>query len=139
MGEVKCFDPILLGLSQKESRAVACFLGLAICDALGASTEFTPYKKDRRDLVKSDFEDVKKQIAKGALDSRSGKIGIWTDDCSMALCMADSLLLQGFKFDPVHTRYMFHMWLEHGLGNGGRPHSIGLGGNISISMSEFTK
>jgi hypothetical protein len=32
---------------------------------------------------------------------------------------------------------MFVMWLEHGLNNGGRPYSIGLGGNISISMSEF--
>ena len=31
------------------------------------------------------------------------------------------------------------MWLEHGLNNGGRKFSIGLGGNIAISMSEFTK
>ncbi len=32
---------------------------------------------------------------------------------------------------------MFHMWLEHGLDNGGRKYSIGLGGNIAISMREF--
>lgn len=32
---------------------------------------------------------------------------------------------------------MFHMWLYHGLNNGGRPYSIGLGGNISISTREF--
>ena len=31
------------------------------------------------------------------------------------------------------------MWLSHGLNNGGRPYSIGLGGNISISMHEFEK
>jgi len=73
------------------------------------------------------------------LDTRAGKIGIWTDDCSMALCMADSLLLNDYKFVPTHIRYMFIMWLEHGLNNGGRPHSIGLGGNISISMKEFMK
>ena len=57
----------------------------------------------------------------------------------MALCMADSLLLNDYKFVPTHIRYMFIMWLEHGLNNGGRPHSIGLGGNISISMKEFMK
>lgn len=57
----------------------------------------------------------------------------------MGLAMGYSLLLNNFKFDPVHMRYMFILWLENGLGNGGRPHSIGLGGNISISMGEFMK
>jgi hypothetical protein len=52
----------------------------------------------------------------------------------MGLAMAYSILLNHFKFDPIHMRYMFILWLEQGLGNGGRPHSIGLGGNISISM-----
>ena len=51
--------------------------------------------------------------------------------------MADSLLLNDYQFDPVHFRYMFTLWLRQGLNNGGRPHSIGLGGNISISMDEF--
>ena len=67
--------------------------------------------KERRDLIKNDFHDVEAQIKKGKLDARSDKIGIWTDDCSMALCMADSLLLHNFKFDPIHMRYMFIMWL----------------------------
>ena len=62
---------------------------------------------------------------------------MWTDDASMGLAMAYSLMLKDYKFDAVNTRYMFHLWLEHGLGNGGRDHSIGLGGNISISMREF--
>ena len=57
----------------------------------------------------------------------------------MGLAMAYSLMLNDYKLNPIHTRHMFHMWLEHGLGNGGRAHSIGLGGNISISMSEFAK
>lgn len=29
----------------------------------------------------------------------------------MALCMADSVLLKEYKFDPKHIRYMFTMWL----------------------------
>ena len=57
----------------------------------------------------------------------------------MALCIVDSLLMNKFKFVPKHTRYLFHMWLYHGLNNGGREQSIGLGGNIKISMDEFCK
>lgn len=51
--------------------------------------------------------------------------------------MADSLLLNDYIFNPVHIRYLFTLWLRQGLDNGGRSHSIGLGGNISISMDEF--
>lgn len=32
---------------------------------------------------------------------------------------------------------MFTLWLRHGLNNGEREESIGLGGNIQISMKEF--
>ena len=52
----------------------------------------------------------------------------------MALAIADSLILNSYKFFPEHIRFMFHMWLYHGLNNGGRDFSIGLGGNIKISM-----
>jgi ADP-ribosylglycohydrolase len=85
-------------------------------------------------LIAYDFEDVTRQINKRVLGTRSGRVGIWTDDCSMALSMADSFLLNNYKFNAKHMRYMFHMWLEHGLNNGGRKYSIGLGGNIAISM-----
>lgn len=57
----------------------------------------------------------------------------------MALSLADSLILNNYKHTPKHSRYMYHMWLHHGLNNGGRPYSIGLGGNISISTHQFTK
>lgn len=88
-------------------------------------------------MIKNGFEDIKELIKNKILGSRSGKINIWTDDASMALSLADSVLLCDYVFDPIHIRYMFTMWLEHGLNNGGRPHSIGLGGNISISMEQF--
>lgn len=117
-------------------RSVGCFLGLAICDALGASTEFIPFEKDRKTIFRN-FEELKMLINQKKLKPRHGKIGVWTDDCSMALCIADSLLIKDFKFDPKHIRYLFHMWLYHGLNNGGRAKSIGLGGNIKISMDEF--
>ncbi len=109
-------------------------VGLAIGDALGASTEFEPYNKHRDYWIQNSFADLRKCIDKRILHERHGEFAIWTDDCSMAIAMADSLMLNNYEFNPAHTRFMFHMWLEHGLGNGGRSHSIGLGGNISISM-----
>ena len=44
-------DPLVLGLQIKESRAIASLLGLGICDALGASTEFIPFEKSRTHLI----------------------------------------------------------------------------------------
>jgi len=126
--------PESLRLAKEHSRAIAVMLGMAICDALGASTEFQPYEKSGLKLIENDFKDIEQAIKNGKLEPRHGMIGIWTDDASMGLAMAYSLMLNNFVFEPVHTRYMFHCWLKHGLGNGGRPHSIGLGGNISISM-----
>lgn len=70
---------------------------------------------------------------------RHGEFDIWTDDASMGLAMAYSLILNKFQFNPVHIRYMFFLWLEHGLGNGGRDRSIGLGGNIYTSFKQFVK
>jgi ADP-ribosylglycohydrolase len=80
-------------------------------------------------VIKKGFDDIK--------HDRHGMIGVWTDDASMGLCMADSILLNDFNFNPTNMRYLFNLWLHHGLNNGGRPHSIGLGGNIAISMDEF--
>lgn len=114
-------------------------MGMAIADALGACTEFTPWKKEGYGIIKESFYDIHNAVMSGKLSPRSGKIGIWTDDASMGLSMGDSILLTDYHFHPQHIRYMFHMWLEHGLGNGGRPYSIGLGGNISISTYEFMR
>jgi hypothetical protein len=49
----------------------------------------------------------------------------------MALTVADAFLLKDYNFDPKLLRTLFIIWFQHGLNNGGRKHSIGLGGNIS--------
>ena len=38
MDKQKKFDPKMLGLDERTSRAIAAFMGLGICDAFGAST-----------------------------------------------------------------------------------------------------
>lgn len=114
-------------------------LGLGIADALGASTEFIPFVKNRDfPLIEEGFEEIKNKIKYDMLNER-GEVGVWTDDCSMALCLADSLLEKKLQFDPVDLRLKFLLWIEYGLNNGGRPHSIGLGGNIAQSMYDFVK
>lgn len=129
----KEYSPEKLGLTLRESRGIAAVMGMSIGDALGACTEFDHFNKNGLGKVITGFKDLQK------LPTRHGTNSVWTDDASMGLCMADSLLLNDYHFDPKHFRYLFNLWLKHGLNNGGRNHSIGLGGNISISMYEFDR
>uniref|UniRef100_A0A6B2L9W8 ADP-ribosylhydrolase ARH3 n=1 Tax=Arcella intermedia TaxID=1963864 RepID=A0A6B2L9W8_9EUKA len=64
----------------------------------------------------------------------------------MGLCLADSLISCN-KFDGVDLRFRFHRWWSNGYCNGFGwdsqrkkclgSHSVGLGGNISLSIEEF--
>lgn len=70
-------------------------------------------------------------------------VGQWTDDASMGLCLADSLISCG-KFDAIDLRRRFHLWWNYGYCNAfgkdkdrGEKGSVGLGGNISLSLREF--
>lgn len=100
----KIFDPALLGLDTRQSRGVGAVLGMGIGDALGSCTEFHHFNKEGLGIIKNGFEDLKSH-------SRSGKVTVWTDDASMGLCMADSILLNDYVFNPTHMRYLFVLWL----------------------------
>ena len=104
MRESKDFSPSKLGLSLRESRGVAAVLGMGIGDALGSCTEFHHFRKEGLGIVKQGFSDLKSL-------NRSGKTAVWTDDASMGLCMADSILLSDYIFNPAHMRYLFVLWL----------------------------
>ncbi len=68
-----------------------CLIGLAAGDALGTAVEFEP---------PGAFEPVEDILGGGPFGLRPGE---WTDDTSMALCLAESLIeKQGF--DPRPTR-----------------------------------
>eukprot|EP01063_Lacrimia_lanifica_P008513 TRINITY_DN1557_c0_g2_i1.p2 TRINITY_DN1557_c0_g2~~TRINITY_DN1557_c0_g2_i1.p2 ORF type:complete len:390 (+),score=109.08 TRINITY_DN1557_c0_g2_i1:65-1234(+) len=76
--------------------------------------------------------------------------GQWTDDCSMALCLADSLLCrEGYHGGDARVRW--HSWWYYGYNNAFRHapadydddgkrvcsrQSVGLGGNIAQSLDE---
>jgi ADP-ribosyl-[dinitrogen reductase] hydrolase len=69
-----------LDATQVEDRALGCLIGLAIGDALGTTIEFKP-----RDT----YEPLTDIIGGGPFDLKPGE---WTDDTSMAICLAESLI-----------------------------------------------
>jgi ADP-ribosyl-[dinitrogen reductase] hydrolase len=87
-------DPIL-------DRAVGAFLGLAIGDAVGTTVEFLP-----RDA----FTPMTDMVGGGPFRLEAGK---WTDDTSMALCLAESLLHDP-NLDPYDLMQRFRRWVEFG-------------------------
>lgn len=130
------------GLSDvEEDRVFGTLLGLAVGDALGAPLEFSDLRYGASDLT--GFQsDVWGRIGYNRFALRPGQ---WTDDTSMALCLADSLLLRN-AFDAHDVRLRFLNWWDFGYCNAfflddQRPTktSVGLGGNIWQSFEEFTR
>jgi len=73
---------------NSSERFRGCLLGLAAGDAVGTTVEF-----QRR----GSFPPVKDMVGGGPFDLQPGE---WTDDTSMALCLATSLVEVG-GFDAV--------------------------------------
>ena len=75
----------------------------AIGDSLGAPLEFSPVRYGSDELKGLDHAEIweKEQYNRFSL-----KPGQWTDDFSMGLCLADSLLVNQ-KFDPIDLRLRF--------------------------------
>ncbi len=94
-------------------RYLGCLLGLAVGDALGAPIEFRPPKT---------FEPVIDMKGGGPFNLSPGQ---WTDDTSLALCLAESLIeKQGF--DPVDQLERYCRWFNEGyLSSNGTCFDIG--------------
>ena len=70
--------------------------------------------------------------------------GQWTDDTSMGLCLADSLIEKDGVFEPKDIMMRFILWWRYGYNNAFRfdekrnnKHSVGLGGNIRGSIENY--
>ena len=65
------------------------------------------------------------------------KPGEWTDDTSMALCLAESLL-ESHGFDPADQMKIYVMWMDHGhlSSNGVR---FDIGSTVRQSLNAFKK
>jgi ADP-ribosyl-[dinitrogen reductase] hydrolase len=83
------------------SRYRGCLLGLAVGDALGTTLEFSP---------PGTFAPISDMIGGGPFHLKPGQ---WTDDTSMALCLATSLLEQR-GFDPIDQLQRYVRWWREG-------------------------
>ena len=90
-----------LAPDQARDRALGCFLGLAVGDAVGAAVEFK---------ARDSFPPLTDMIGGGPFSLAAGE---WTDDTTMALCLAQSLLAADtVDQDDFMTR--LQAWLERG-------------------------
>jgi ADP-ribosyl-[dinitrogen reductase] hydrolase len=102
-----------------------CLLGLAVGDALGTSVEFRP---------RGDFDPVTDMAGGGPFRLLPGQ---WTDDTSMALCLATSLVEKN-AFDARDQMERYCRWREEGyLSSTGACFDIG--GTTAAALAEFRR
>jgi ADP-ribosyl-[dinitrogen reductase] hydrolase len=98
---------------EMYDRFRGCLLGLACGDAVGTTVEFKP---------RFTFPPVTDMVGGGPFRLQAGE---WTDDTSMALCLAASLVECG-GFDPRDQMARYCRWRDEGyLSSNGRCFDIG--------------
>ena len=93
--------------SHAIDRSVGCMVGMGIADAVGHPLEFVDVsnlKNDKKSLPRFDYQSNRyfNEFNRFSLER-----GQWTDDASMGLCMADSLLLKG-QYDGRYVTVCAH-------------------------------
>jgi len=131
--------------SRLGDRALGAFVGLAVGDWVGAPLEFLDAVQTPK--ATNHFWDTSAFAYVGELPENKERdaleLGQFTDDTSMALCLADSLLLCG-KYDGSDVRKRYWSWHAEGMNNcfrndtnRTRRHSFGLGYNICRGLSQL--
>ena len=108
-----------------KNKYKGCLLGLAIGDAIGTTVEFKP---------KGSFPPITSMEGGGVFGLKAGQ---WTDDTSMALCLAQSLIERnGFDANDQMTKYL--KWQEEGyMSSNGRCFDIG--NTVAAALDRFKK
>ena len=98
-----------------KDRLLGCWIGLAVGDATGTTLEFK-----QRDT----YEHITDMVGGGPFNLRPGQ---WTDDTSMAICLAESILATG-RIDADDLRARWRDWWLNGTNSStGRCFDIGIG------------
>jgi ADP-ribosyl-[dinitrogen reductase] hydrolase len=108
---------------SRINRLHGCLLGLAIGDAVGTSVEFAP---------RGSFRPLTDMVGGGPFGLLAGQ---WTDDTSMALCLAASLIdSAGFDAEDQMRRYL--RWRDQGYmsSNGA---CFDIGGTVSSALARY--
>jgi ADP-ribosylglycohydrolase len=105
-----------------RERYRGCLLGLATGDALGTTLEFQP---------RGSFQPIDEMVGGGPFGLEAGQ---WTDDTSMALCLAESIVEEGW--DPADQMRRYLRWYREGhLSSTGAFFDIGI--TTSEALSRF--
>lgn len=106
-----------------RERFLGCLVGLAVGDAVGTTVEFKP---------RGSFRPLTDMVGGGPFGLEPGQ---WTDDTSMALCLATSLV-ECAGFDPHDQMARYCRWMDEGyLSAIGRCFDIG--GTVSAALKRF--
>jgi ADP-ribosyl-[dinitrogen reductase] hydrolase len=110
-------------MTEKKNRYLGCLLGLATADAVGTTLEFKP---------PGTFTPISDMVGGGPFALRPGQ---WTDDTSMALCLAESLI-ETERFDPADQMARYVRWYRQGhLSSTGACFDIG--NTVRAALSRF--
>ena len=110
-------------MTTAEMRYQGCLMGLAAGDAVGTTVEFRK---------PGSFPPVTDMAGGGPFRLRPGE---WTDDTSMALCLADSMIACG-GFDAGDQMDRYLRWRDEGyLSSNGRCFDIGI--TVSDALDRY--
>ena len=110
---------------MEKDRYLGCLIGLAVGDALGTTLEF---KRP------GSFKPIKDMVGGGPFSLKPGE---WTDDTSMALCLAESII-ECRGFDPADQMRRYLKWYRKGhLSSNGRCFDIG--NTVSDALVKFER
>lgn len=105
-------------------RYLGSLLGLAVGDALGAPFEgLSPGSFSASDMVGGGFHDIEP--------------GQWTDDTSLALCLAESLI-ECRGFDPADQLLRYLRWYRDGYLSS-KGYCFGMGGTTREALERFER
>ena len=100
-------------------------LGLAAGDALGTTLEFKP---------PGTFTPITDMVGGGPFNLAPGQ---WTDDTSMALCLAESLI-ESNGFDPIDQLSRYVRWKRHGH-HSSTDRCFDVGGTVLSALARFER
>jgi ADP-ribosyl-[dinitrogen reductase] hydrolase len=108
---------------NKKDRLYGAFLGLAVGDAVGTTLEFKP---------RDSYEHLTDMVGGGPFRL---PVGYWTDDTSMALCLAENIIANnGVEAQDLLTRFVD--WYKNGA-NSSTGQCFDIGVTTITSLLEY--
>ncbi len=115
----------MIEASSLRDRFRGALLGLAVGDAVGTTVEFSK---------RGTFEPVTDMMGGGPFKLKPGQ---WTDDTSMAMCLAESLVEHG-GHDPVDQMERYLRWYRDGYWSS-TGHCFDIGCTVRAALERFAR